>query len=237
LYLRKGSFGSFFACPGLLSFAEINKAHSSQDKMPYRYSLFVNGQSLGPYERRMIVGMWVKNIVSSAQIVLRDDGLQMKVEQLLSSRDDASAPRVNPQLPDDVSTSTFSIGMWPQFNVRFGGGPMRSGALGFNGLGQVTYLGSELLFKGNRRNRNWGMSRHELRLPVAAIHSAVLDGFYAEIGIKPGFESNTSEHPVFVRIECTTAHEAQELCGLLNVPAGQLPTESSFAQTATDDLL
>jgi hypothetical protein len=204
--------------------------------MPYRYSLVVNGQSLGPYERRMIVGMRVKQIVDDEQIVVRDDGVQMQVAQLLGKRDEAPATSSGPQPLAEITPSNFSVGMWPQFSVRFGGGPIRAGALGFNGLGQVVYLGSELLFKGNRRNRNLGMSRHEERLSVAAIHSAVPDGCYAEIGLKPGHEHNPSEQPIFIRIECVSAHEAQELCGLLSMPPGQFPSEASFAPTEATGL-
>jgi hypothetical protein len=57
-----------------------------QNNMLYRYSLFVNGLHLGPYERRMIVGMCVKKIVSKAQQIQRDDGLDMTVAELLEDR-------------------------------------------------------------------------------------------------------------------------------------------------------
>jgi hypothetical protein len=201
--------------------------------MPFKYSLFVNGRHLGPYERRMIVGMRVKNIVSDDQLVQRDDGLDMTVAELLEDRLEAKR-HLNAHHDSAVESrlGAASSGMWPQFSVRFGGGPVKPGALGFNGSGQISYQGDMLCFKGNRRNANLGMSRQEERLPVGAIASSVTDGCVIEILLKPGQSFNPSDHPLPVRIECVTEHEANELWELLNIHPGDMPHGLSFAKTA-----
>ncbi len=205
--------------------------------MPHRYSLFVNGRHLGPYERRMIVGMRVKNIVTDDQLVQRLDGLDMTVAELLEDRLETKQSRSSSQ---DASFESRlgapSSGMWPQFHVRYGGGPIKPGALGFSGAGQVSYQGDVLSFKGNRRNANLGMSRQEENLPVGAIESSMTDGYYLEIVLKPGLALNPSDQPLPVRIECVTEPEASELWELLNMQSGEMPHGLSFAKTAPNDL-
>jgi hypothetical protein len=206
-------------------------------KMPYKYSLFVNGRHLGPYERRMIVGMRVKKIVTDDQLVQREDGLDMTVAELLEDRLEAKRHLHAPhEAGVESRLGAASSGMWPQFSVRYGGGPVKPGALGFNGAGQISYQGDLLCFKGNRRNANLGMSRQEERLPVGAIASSFTDGCFIEILLKPGQVINPGDQPLPVRIECVTEHEASELWELLNMHPGDMPHGLSFAKTAPSGL-
>ncbi len=206
--------------------------------MGYKYSLFVNGKSLGPYERRMIVGMRVKEIVTDDQIVFRHDGLDMTVAQLLLDREESTRPA--PASPELLSVNMFgapSSGMWPQFNVRFGGGPIKPGALGFSGGGQVSYQGDVLKVTGNRRNKNLGMSKQEEKLPTRAVASSLVAGNVVEIFLKPGLIFIESVEGTPVRLECATEEEASEMWELLNMGVGELPHGLSYAKTATGDLL
>ena len=205
--------------------------------MSYKYSLFVNGRHLGPYERRMIVGMRVKNLVTDDQLVQRYDGLDMTVAELMEDRLES---KPNPlSMHDSVLESKLgapSSGMWPQFTVRFGGGPVKPGALGFNGSGSISYQGDELRFTGNRRNANLGMSRQQERLPIAAIESSMADGSALELVIKPRQNANPEDYSLPVRIEFSSEGEAAELWELLNMSPGDLPHGLSFAKTAAGDL-
>jgi hypothetical protein len=235
LYLYKGFFGSFFYGLGLV-IMRFTDAISATKTMPYQYSLFVNGRHLGPYERRMIVGMRVKQVVADDQLVQRNDGLDMTVADLLEDRDEitpkAAATDANVQGRLDAPSS----GMWPQFSVRYGGGPMKPGALGFSGAGQISYQGDALHIKGNRRNLNLGMSRQVDRLPVGAIASSSTDGCFIEFLLKPGQPLNTGDQPLPVRIECVTEQEASELWELINMLPGEMPNGLSYAKTTPSDL-
>jgi hypothetical protein len=208
--------------------------------MGYKYSLFVNGKSLGPYERRMIVGMRVKDIVTDDQIVFRHDGLVMTVAQLLEDRQEAARPAKSAKEgSDSIQESVMgapSSGMWPQFNVRFGGGPMKPGALGFNGLGQISYQGDILKVRGNRRNKNLGMSKQEENLPVKAIVSSLVDGTFVELFLQPGLSFNESIEGIPVRLDCVTQEEASEMWELLNMGIGEMPHGLSYAKTASSEL-
>ncbi|NJS35946.1 MAG: hypothetical protein HC765_05070 [Brachymonas sp.] len=189
----------------------------------------------------MIVGMCVKNAISDEQIVTRSDGLQMSVTQLLQDKLESTPGALN-ALPDSAKTvesrlGAPSSGMWPQFNVRFGGGPVKPGALGFSGAGQVMYQGDVLRFKGNRRNSNLGMSRQEENLPLAAIASSRIDGFFVELQLQPDLKFPESIQGIPVRFECVNAQEAAELCELLNIEPGELPNGLSYIHTAPSPLM
>ncbi len=204
--------------------------------MGYKYSLFVNGKSLGPYERRMVVGMRVKNIVTDDQIVMRHDGLDMTVAQLLQDREEATRPvYTGPESQQESVLGAPSSGMWPQFSVRFGGGPMKPGALGFNGVGQISYQGDSLRIRGNRRNKNLGMSKQEDSLPANAIASSLVDSTFVEIYLKPGLAFSESAEGTAVRLELATEQEATEMWELLNMGAGQLPHDLSIVKTTSGE--
>ncbi len=208
--------------------------------MGFKYSLFVNGKALGPFERRMIVGMRVKDLINDSQIVLRDDGIELTVGQLVADRKEAT-PIGHAEF---AASSTFSAsvlgapssGMWPEFTVRFGGGPIKPGALGFNGSGQLSYQGDALRIRGNRRNAGLGMSRQELSLPVKAISTSMVDGVVIELFLVRGMPFTESDEGTPVRLELVAEREASDLWELLNMAPGDLPHGLSFARTAAGDL-
>jgi hypothetical protein len=205
--------------------------------MAYKYSLFVNGKPLGPYERRMIVGMRVKNIVDNDQMVWRDDGVEMNVAQLLQDRDESTPASV---AHDHLALSILgapSSGMWPQFNVRFGGSAAKPGAWGFSGNGQVSYHGDELRFKGQRRNKNLGMSRYEESLPLAAIADSQCMDCILQLSLQPGLTFDERSDASQLHLEFATPQEANELWELLHLKPGQLPPSLSYANTARSDLI
>jgi hypothetical protein len=204
--------------------------------MAFKYSLFVNGKPLGPYERRMIVGMLVKNVIDGDQMVWRDDGVEMNVEQLMRDRDESTPASV---AHDHMALSTLgapSSGMWPQFNVRYGGSAAKPGAWGFAGNGQVSYHGDELRFKGQRRNKNFGMSRFEESLPLAAMADSRCIGCILQISLQPGLAFGDRAGDEQLHLEFSTPDEAKELWELLHLKPGQLPPSLYYANTTRSEL-
>jgi hypothetical protein len=203
--------------------------------MAFKYSLFVNGKPLGPYERRMIVGMRAKKIINGDQMLWREDGVEMSVAQLVQDRDESTPASV---AHDHMALSTMgapSSGMWPQFTVRFGGSSLRPGPWGFSGDGQVSYHGDELRFKGMRR-KNFGMSRQEESLPLVAIASVHCSDCVLQITLQPGLAFGDRAGDVQLDLEFSTPQEVQELWELLNLKPGQLPPSLSYANTTKADL-
>jgi hypothetical protein len=204
--------------------------------MAYKYSLFVNGKPLGPYERRMIVGMHVKKIVDGDQMLWREDGVEMNVAQLVQDRDESTPASV---AHDHLALSTLGVpssGMWPQFNVRFGGSALKPGAWGFSGNGQVSYHGDELRFKGRKRNKNLGMSRQEESLPLAAMLDSQCMDCVLQISLQPGLTFDQRTEDAQLHLEFATPQEARELWELIHLKPGQLPPSLSYANTARSDL-
>ena len=205
--------------------------------MAYKYSLFVNGKPLGPYERRMIVGMSVKKVITGENMLWRDDGVEMSVEQLIQDRDESTMASV---AHDHLALSTLgppSSGMWPQFSVRYGGSAMKPGAWGFSGNGQVSYHGDELRFKGQRRNKNLGMSRYEESLPLSAIALAQCLACILQISLQPGLAFGESNEDTLLALEFATPQEANELWELIHLKPGQLPPSLAYANTTRADLI
>ena len=205
--------------------------------MAYKYSLFVNGKPLGPYERRMIVGMSVKKVITGENMLWRDDGVEMSVEQLIQDRDESTPASV---AHDHLALSTLgppSSGMWPQFSVRYGGSAMKPGAWGFSGNGQVSYHGDELRFKGQRRNKNLGMSRYEESLPLSAIALAQCMACILQISLQPGLAFGESNEDTLLHLEFATPQEANELWELIHLKPGQLPPSLAYANTTRADLI
>ena len=205
--------------------------------MAYKYSLFVNGKPLGPYERRMIVGMSVKKVITGENMLWRDDGVEMSVEQLIQDRDESTMASV---AHDHLALSTLgppSSGMWPQFSVRYGGSAMKPGAWGFSGNGQVSYHGDELRFKGQRRNKNLGMSRYEESLPLSAIAQAQCMACILQISLQPGLAFGESNEDTLLALEFATPQEANELWELIHLKPGQLPPSLAYANTTRADLI
>lgn len=205
--------------------------------MAYKYSLFVNGKPLGPYERRMIVGMSVKKVITGEHMLWRDDGVEMSVEQLVQDRDESTPASV---AHDHLALSTLgppSSGMWPQFSVRYGGSAMKPGAWGFSGNGQVSYHGDELRFKGQRRNKNLGMSRYEESLPLSAIALAQCMASVLQISLQPGLAFGESNEDTLLHLEFATPQEANELWELIHLKPGQLPPSLAYANTTRADLI
>jgi hypothetical protein len=213
--------------------------------MAHLYNLFVNGRPLGPYERRMLVGMLVKEIIKPEQSLIRDDGLELSMAELMADRDESKA--INRQALEQVLETSQSFpasafgapssGMWPQFSIRCGGGPVRAGVLGFNGSALLSYQGDCLRIKGNRRNAGLGMSRQELSLPISAIVSTLVEGDCVELYLSPGLEFDESKENRPVRLMMDSDHEASELWELLNMQSGAKMPSTAYAATAAGGLM
>jgi hypothetical protein len=169
--------------------------------------------------------------------LFRDDGLSISVKQLLQDPQEAMpTERAEHDAHLESVMGAPSSGMWPQFNIRFGGGPIKSGALGFNGSGQISYQGDTLKVRGNRRNKNLGMSKQEEQLPVQAIARSLVAGEFIELYLHTGLHFAESIEGKPARLECATHEEALEMWELLNMGSGQLPRGLSYARTASGEL-
>ena len=190
--------------------------------MGHQYSLRVNDRCLGPYERRMIVGMRVKNLVANDQQLRRDDGLEMTVAELMQDRLEVKQlPALHHESSAEIPGATPSTGMWPVFLVRFSPAAPHSEAhaWGFRGQGTISYQGDELRIRAERLQANRASSPQQERLPVAFIESSMVEGTELELIIKTPQAHHPSDNSVLLRIEFESENEAVELWELLNMSA------------------
>jgi hypothetical protein len=141
---------------------------------PYSYRLLLENKQVGPFDRRTIVGMRIKKLVPKDTSVLRSDGLLMTVAQLLADKSERANPQTG-QLNSDLAPLPSAL--WPTFLVYFGGGGIRTGALGFVGKGELRFQGDLLRLSGQRANTKWGSlfgSKHE-RIKIAITDIAAID--------------------------------------------------------------
>jgi hypothetical protein len=205
------------------------------ESMVRRYSLFVNGKALGPYERRTLIGMRVKGAITNDQLILREDGLELTIADLMDRRDETKPALLD--LPDTVngfSSSELaapSTGMWPRFNVYFGGDAAHPGACGFIGEGHITYYGDVLRLSGRRKKNK----EHE-NLPMASILSSMADGYSLELYLVRGLALPESVEGRPVCLTCDSETEATEIWELLNMASGELPASMRYEPTQTSPL-
>lgn len=136
---------------------------------PYSYRLLLQNRQLGPFDRKTIVGMRMKKLVPKETKVLRSDGLMMTVAQLLVDRLEQRDlfTGLVPVAPGLVSA------LWPTFTVDFGGGWLRSGALGFVGKGELRCQDDALRVSGQRKNKLWGKRLERFKIALTDISHAV----------------------------------------------------------------
>ena len=152
---------------------------------PYRYRLLIGDRSLGPYNRRTIVGMRIKNLIDNDLLVRRGDGHQMTVAQLLADRFEmADADSLKSQ-----AVSPPASGIWPTFLMNCGGNLMKPGALGFIGKGELRFQGDHLRLTANRKSGLISTRQARSKLPIAALRSATVHASQADmivLQLKPG---------------------------------------------------
>ncbi len=198
--------------------------------MARRYSLFVNGKALGPYERRALIGMRVKEVITDDQAVLRDDGVEFVMIDLMDRQYETRPASLSlPEVDHGFSSSELiapSTGMWPRFAVSFGGSASQPGACGFIGEGSVTYYGDVLRLTGRRKK-----SKEHENLPMACILSSMADGHKLELHLASGLALTESKEKRPVCLICETEIEATEIWELLNMAAGDLPASMRYQPT------
>jgi hypothetical protein len=135
---------------------------------PYRYHLLVGDRQLGPYDRRTIVGMRIRNLIDSELQVRRSDGHRMTVGQLLADRFEmADADTQARQV-----ASPPASGFWPTFLMDCGGSLMRPGALGFIGKGELRFQGEFLRLSANRKSGLVSTRQERVKIMLTDLLSA-----------------------------------------------------------------
>ncbi len=184
---------------------------------PYRYHLSIGDRPLGPYDRRTIVGMRIKNLIESNISLRRSDGHQMTVEQLLADRFEmADSDSLKSQ-----AVSPPASGIWPTFLMNCGGNLMKPGALGFIGKGELRFQGDHLRLTANRKSGLISTRQARTKLPFNALLSATVHPSQADVivlQLKPEHRVEGVVGNAPAQIKLDDAESVNELLELMNFP-------------------
>lgn len=185
----------------------------------YRYSVLIQGRKVGPFDRRTIVGMRVKKMLEDEHVVVRSDGLQMNVGELLADRFEMADHFAAQESQQASAQMQAASGIWPTFLVDFGGG-LRAGALGFIGKGEMRYQGDLLRMTGRRRSGLVGTSEERIKLPLSGIARVDYQGVQVHLHLRPDqpFDEARKGVPAVVTLE--NEYAIQEVKDLLRLSAG-----------------
>ncbi len=183
---------------------------------PYRYHLLIGDRPLGPYDRRTIVGMRIKNLIDNNLQVKRSDGHEMTVAQLLADRFEmADAESLHKQ-----AVSPPASGIWPSFLMNCGGSLMRPGALGFIGKGELRFQGDHLRLSANRKSGLISTRQERTRMPFSALVSATAHPKHANVLVLQlkaahRVEGVVGHAPALIKLD--DAEAVKELLELMNL--------------------
>ncbi len=189
----------------------------------HRYLISLNGKQVGPFDRRTIIGMRLKKLLDNNTALLRSDDLPMTVAQLTMDRHETAGA----QTEQDSAGYALS-GVWPSFQVDFGGGWTGAGALGFTGQGELRFQGDALRLTGRRNGFLFGSKQVSTTLPLDGIawtRPSKKDASILELMPKPNqpFRKNVKQHPLEVRLEDMDAvRELLELISMDIEPASKI---------------
>lgn len=182
---------------------------------PYRYQLLVGEQKLGPYDRRTIVGMRIKNLIDSHLPVNRSDGHSMTVAQLVADRFEmADADSLQKQ-----AVSPPASGIWPAFLMDCGGSLLKPGALGFIGKGELRFQGDHLRITANRKAGFMSTRADRVKLPLISLAAAHADSAKPSIVVlrlKPNFPGVPEGIGSLAHIKLDDDYAVRELLELIN---------------------
>jgi hypothetical protein len=184
---------------------------------PYLYHLLVGERQLGPYDRKTIVGMRIKNLIDDLSQVKRSDGHHMTVAQLLADRFEmADADSLRKQ-----AVSPPASGIWPVFLMDCGGSFMKPGALGFIGKGELRFQGDHLRLTANRKTGFVSVKTERIKLQLVSISSALADAAQSNVLVlhfTPGSPDVEEGANSVARITLDDEDAVQELLELMNLP-------------------
>ncbi|MCJ0763823.1 rhomboid family intramembrane serine protease [Variovorax terrae] len=174
---------------------------SGQESLGYRVVL--DGQEVGPYDRRTIIGMRIRKTLNNGHVLIDAQGGSTTVGDLIGR------PPPRPSTGFAASRDLLTSGQFPTFDVRF------SGALGFVGAGEARVQPDVLRLAGRRRR--WGLWSREARvkLPLDCLQDVAVEGATLSFGLSP---QAPFDAPVRAsRLSCVldSAEAARELQSLL----------------------
>lgn len=183
-----------------------------------RFHVLAQGQPLGPYDRRTIVGMCIRQTLSGGDVLLDAAGNRLTVGDLLT--------RQPPQAFEPQRTGSFSVVRAVYAGCLLGVEGDGLAVPAFQGETEIRLQLDVLRVSG--RFRRWFRWREDrVKLPLQAIEQVRQEGSRIALGLRP-----VPGQPLqVVRLELFSSDAAADLARQLpgNAPAGVATTVSLVA--------
>ena len=189
-----------------------------RDDKPFLYAILVQGRKVGPFDRRTVVGMRVKKMLEDEHVVIRNDGLQMNVGELIADRFEM-ADHFRPNDTQSRNVAPPASGIWPTFLVDFGGG-LRAGAFGFTGRGELRYQGDLLRLTGRMKTGLIGTNEERIKVPLSGFSSVRFEGLKVLLQLRPDQPYDEARRGVPSVVTLENDFAVQELQDLLKLSEG-----------------
>ncbi|TWO72639.1 hypothetical protein FN976_03655 [Caenimonas sedimenti] len=149
------------------------------------YHVVLDGQMVGPYDRRTIVGMRIKKTLTSDHVVVTSDGVRLSVGDLLKNRDAEQAFQADRSGTYSLVQATY-VASLVEVEGRGIDIPEFKGEI-------EARVQSDVLRIAGRFRQGLGWKEDRIKLPLAAIAYARVRGSLVDLWLRrdgePGFQT------------------------------------------------
>lgn len=184
------------------------------------YHVLLDGRTVGPYDRKTIVGMRIKRMLTGDHLLVAADGTRLMVRELVGGPSAGPSPRRNASRSPAGSSPV--LGTYTGILVQAGwrGRPVPA----FKGELEVRVHG-DLLRLAGRRRRGFGWKDDRVKLPLADVAHARGKGPRVDLWLQPAGSKRLQR----IALHMFTAEAAEELLACLP-PAMTDPDQPAAAR-------
>lgn len=170
------------------------------------YHVLLDGRTVGPYDRKTIVGMRIKRMLTGDHLLVAADGTRLTVRELVGGP--TAGPRSGRHASRSPAGSSPVLGTYTGILVQAG---WRSGPVpAFKGELEVRVHADRLRLAGRRR-RGFGWKDDRVKVPLADVAHARAKGPRVDFWLQPAGSKRSQR----VALHMFTAEAAAELLGCL----------------------
>ncbi|MET0310973.1 MAG: rhomboid family intramembrane serine protease [Burkholderiaceae bacterium] len=179
------------------------------------FHVVLEGRTVGPYDRRTIVGMRIKKALTNDHVLIGDNGDQLTVGELI-------ARRSRPSSGFAMSRNPHSTHLLPSYPVRF-----LKGGFGFRGEGEARLQPDILRIEGDRRSLGFLRKRARVKVPLNCIREAAVEGATVSFLLAPEAPFGAAVLRSRVALALDSPDSARELFSFLPEAAAGAPHVTS----------
>lgn len=187
------------------------------------YHVLLDGRTVGPYDRKTIVGMRVKHMLTGDHLLVAADGTRLTVRELVGGT--SAGPAARGGGSGERATASAVLGTYTGILVEAGRRGMRIPR--FKGELEVR-VHADVLRLAGRRRRGFGWKDDRIKIALADVAHARVKGPRLDLWLQPA----ASRHVQRLALHMFTAEAAEELIGCLP-PATTDPEQPAASRVRT----